>query len=550
MKNNLIEQKKSIFLIIFYFFGLIVGFIIFKDYGIHIEEKYHRLNGHYWLNYISKIFNLSELQSITEYKISKIYDYTLSQVSYYNKWGVIFDVPVAFLEILLNLEKINEIYYFKHLLSYVVFLTGSFFFFKILELRYKNFYLSFLGLILYLTTPRIFGDSFLYKDTLFLSIFTITLFFFLKSIINLNYTNLILFSLFSALSFNLKIFTILIPIIFSIILIIQNFFNKKNLFFLNKFLFYLLFFLTFTFIFWPYLWESPIKNFVELFASARKDLIDVRILYFNEYIQNTLLPSSYLINWLFISSPIFQNLLFILGFVSCGSRIVRRLISIENKMDFHDLWRGEKEKVDFIFFFIFISFLLFFLVLNAPFYNGWRLVYFFNFFVIFFAVNFLFYLKLIFKKRKLYKIFSISIFLILISYNSFNLISYHPFQSIYFNNFLTKNIINGFEGDYYGISTKHFFNKILEIDKRKKIKIAVASHTPLQRGLEAFPVNIQKRFEIVGQEYVIADYIYKNNISEVNINLNKKYEIPKNFSKIYEFNIKKLLIYEIYKLKS
>ena len=550
MKNNLIEQKKSIFLIIFYFFGLILGFIIFKDYGIHIEEKYHRLNGHYWLNYISKVFNLSELQSITEYKISKIYDYTLSQVSYYNKWGVIFDVPVAFLEILLNLEKINEIYYFKHLLSYVVFLTGSFFFFKILELRYKNFYLSFLGLILYLTTPRIFGDSFLYKDTLFLSIFTITLFFFLKSIINLNYTNLILFSLFSALSFNLKIFTILIPIIFSIILIIQNFFNKKNLFFLNKFLFYLLFFLTFTFIFWPYLWESPIKNFLDLFASARKDLIDVRILYFNEYIQNTLLPSSYLINWLFISSPIFQNLLFILGFVSCSLRIVRRFISIENKMDFHDLWRGEKEKVDFIFFFIFISFLLFFLVLNAPFYNGWRLVYFFNFFVIFFAVNFLFYLQLIFKKRKLYKIFSISVFLILIFYNSFNLISYHPFQSIYFNNFLSKNIINGFEGDYYGISTKHFFNKILEIDKREKIKIAVASHTPLQRGLEAFPVNIQKKFEIVGQEYAKADYIYKNNISEVNISLNKKYEIPKNFSKIYEFNIKKLLIYEVYKLKS
>ena len=550
MKNNLIKQKKSIFLTIFYFFALILGFIIFKDYGIHIEEKYHRLNGHYWLNYISKIFNLSELQSITEYKISKIYDYTLSQVSYYNKWGVIFDVPVAFLEILLNLEKINEIYYFKHLLSYVVFLTGSFFFFKILELRYKNFYLSFLGLILYLTTPRIFGDSFLYKDTLFLSIFTITLFFFLKSIINLNYTNLILFSLFSALSFNLKIFTILIPIIFSIILIIQNFFNKKNLFFLNKFLFYLLFFLTFTFIFWPYLWESPIKNFVELFTSVRKDLIDVRILYFNEYIQNTLLPSSYLINWLFISSPIFQNLLFILGFVTCGLRIVRRFISIENKMDFHDLWRGEKEKVDFIFFFIFISFLLFFLVLNAPFYNGWRLVYFFNFFVIFFAVNFLFYLQLIFKKRKLYKVFSISVFLILISYNSFNLISYHPFQSIYFNNFLNKNIINGFEGDYYGISTKHFFNKILEIDKREKIKIAVASHTPLQRGLEAFPVNIQKRFKIVGQEYVKADYIYKNNISEVNIALNKKYEIPKNFSKIYEFNIKKLIIYEVYKLKS
>jgi len=89
----------------------------------------------------------------------------------------------------------------------------------------------------------------------------------------------------------------------------------------------------------------------------------------------------------------------------------------------------------------------------------------------------------------------------------------------------------------------------LEIDKREKIKIAVACHTPLQRGLEAFPVNIQDRFQIIGQDYANADYVYKNNISEVNIKLNNKYEIPKNFSKIYEFNIKKLLIYQIYKAK-
>ena len=130
-----------------------------------------------------------------------------------------------------------------------------------------------------------------------------------------------------------------------------------------------------------------------------------------------------------------------------------------------------------------------------------------------------------------------------------SLISYHPFQSLYFNNFFNKKIINGFEGDYYGLSSKHFFKKILEIDKREKIKIAVACHTPLQRGLEAFPLNIQERFLIIGQDYANADYVYKNNISEVNIKLNNKYEIPKNFSKIYELNIKKLLVYEIYKVK-
>ena len=137
--------------------------------------------------------------------------------------------------------------------------------------------------------------------------------------------------------------------------------------------------------------------------------------------------------------------------------------------------------------------------------------------------------------------------IIFILNNLNSLISYHPFQSIYFNNFLNKETINGYEGDYYGLSSKHFFEKILEIDKRDKIKIAVASHTPLQRGLEAFSTDMQERFSIIGQDYRNADYIYKNNISEVNIKLNNKYEIPKNFSKIYDFKIKKLLVYEIFK---
>ena len=131
--------------------------------------------------------------------------------------------------------------------------------------------------------------------------------------------------------------------------------------------------------------------------------------------------------------------------------------------------------------------------------------------------------------------------------NIYNLYSYHPFQSIYFNNFINEKTINGFEGDYYGLSGKRFFNEIIKIDEKKNIKIAVASHTPLQRSLEALPFKIQKRFSIIGQDYLNADYIYKNNISEVNIKLNKKYQIPKNFSKISDFKIKKLLVYEIFK---
>ena len=55
----------------------------FKGHGVHIEEKFHRLNGLYWLNYVSKVFNLESLSIITENKISQIYDYTLNKAGSY-----------------------------------------------------------------------------------------------------------------------------------------------------------------------------------------------------------------------------------------------------------------------------------------------------------------------------------------------------------------------------------------------------------------------------------------------------------------------------------
>ena len=71
MKYNLFYNKNSFFLFFVYFLAIIIGLLIFKDYGIHIEEKYHRLNGHYWLNYICKIFNFTELQFLNDKIIPK-----------------------------------------------------------------------------------------------------------------------------------------------------------------------------------------------------------------------------------------------------------------------------------------------------------------------------------------------------------------------------------------------------------------------------------------------------------------------------------------------
>ncbi len=547
MKLDFYKQKNSILLIIFYFTALILAFINLQDFGIHIEEKFHRLNGHYWLNYIANFFGFVDLQKITEIKINEIGDYSLSSVSEYNKYGVALDLPMAFIEILFNLQNISYIYNLKHLLSFIIFLISSLFFYKILNRRFDNFYINFFGLFLYVSSPRILGDSFLYKDVLFLSLITISLFFLLESINKITLKNLLYFALFNALAISLKIVAIFLPIFFLLILIIKNFYI--NIFYKNykKLIVYFLSLLFFIFIFWPYLWEDPFQKFVELFLSLKTDLIYVKILYFGEYIPNAFLPSTYIINWIFISSPIFQIIFFSLGYIFYTSRFFGRFLRVKNESIYNDLWRSKKEEKDFILFLLLTSFFFIFIFSNVRLYNGWRLLYFLNIFILYFGIYFLQLSFTYFRKNLLVKnCFKLMIFLS-IFYNSYALFSYHPFQSLYFSSFLSEKLKNAFEGDYYGISAKHFFKKISKIDERDAIKIAVASHTPLHRGLEGISHNQKKRFEIVGQEYHSADYIYKNNISEVNSMLNKKYEVPENFSKIYELKINKVKIYEIYK---
>ena len=547
MFNN--SNLSKIVLISFYSLSVLIALLTYSDYGIHIEEKFHRMNGLYWLNYISNVFGFSEIESITNLKMKEVSDFSLSSVSYFNKYGIVFDVPMACIEVLFNINEIENIYYLKHLFSFYIFLLSSLFFFKILQTRFNNFFLSFLGLFLYVSSPRILGDSFLYKDVLFLSFFTFTFYFLIISLRELNYKNLLIFGIFTGLSFNLRIFAAIIPIIFIVIIFIKKSFPNKSTDKIKKIIFYLFCFFISLYIFWPYLWENPIYNFIQLFTSLKDNLVNVKIFYNDSYLSNRLLPDYYILNWIRITSPFLQTTFFILGYLYCLVRFMKRFISIKEKSLQNDLWRGEKEQMDFIFLIFLTLFYFLFIFLNAPLYNGWRLVYFFNIFIVYFAINFLFNFKNFFRKKNSnYLITLIGIFLI--SYNVYSIIKIHPYQSLYFDNLISKNTKNKYEGDYHGLASKHFFIKLLDIDNREKINIAVASHTPVHRGLEAIQKNNRGKFNIVGQEYSKADYIFKNNISEVNSKLIKKYEIPNNFRKIYELKIEKILIYEMFKLKN
>ena len=542
---------KLIFLIIFsaLFFA---GIFTYQDYGISVDEKFQRLNGFYWLNYLVNFTNSEDLKTLVLIKLSSIQDFTLADIQKFNFYGVLFDLPAALLETIFNINNSSDIYNLRHLLNFFYYFVGSIFFYKILKKRFNNS-VSLFGILLFLISPRIYGESFYNsKDIIFLSFLCIAIFYCFEFLENKKTRNLILFSFFSAACIQTRIIGIFLPLSFFVFYFFSLVSNNKEIYFAPKYILYILLTLFFLFISWPYLWENPIKNFLYIFTNLSSITPDIKIFFNGKYVDVNYMPFNYLPTWIVISSPVINSFLFLIGSYFMFVRLFKRFISFEKlKLNKFDLWRSKKELQDLFILINFYTIIIIFISFNITLVNSWRYAFFLNIFKIYiatFALNYLF-IKLKNKKLNL-SLKSFVVFFLLI--NLYKIYYFHPFQGLYFNSFLTSKYKNSFEIDHSAVSGRDaliWIIKNADIRKDDKINIAVASWSPLYRNVEALEEKNKKLINIVGQNYSDADFIYTNNISEVDKTKDKKYDIPNKFNQVYKLLLDNIIVYEVYKRK-
>ena len=206
-------SRNNLIIILTFSIYFLVGIFIYKDFGIGIEEHFQRQNGFYWLKEILSFTNFENLKELTNQKYQNILlnNPDLPKVSFLNFYGILFDLPVAFIEIIFNLENSKIYFEIRHVLNFIVFFTSSIFFYKILFERF-SFTLTFFGLLIYIFTPRIFGDSFHNnKDVFFLSLFSIALYYCFQVLKKDSYKNIIIFCIFAAFATSSRIIGIFFP---------------------------------------------------------------------------------------------------------------------------------------------------------------------------------------------------------------------------------------------------------------------------------------------------------------------------------------------------
>jgi hypothetical protein len=544
-KNQYSNVAAACFFIIFFCFGTFT----IKDYGISIDEEFQRSSGFYWLNYLLNFTPFTDLNAQVAEKYIITSDFFRPDIiSFY---GIIFDVPLAFLEVILNIEETKNYFHLRHYFNFLIFFVSAIYFYKLINDRFSNAHINLIGTLFYVLSPRIYGSSFYNnKDILFLSLLTITFYYAFKCLSKFSYKNLIIFSLLSAFCTSTRIIGIFIPISFTIIFFFLVFTNWKRIDYVIKIIFYLLLYCVFLIMHWPYLWESPISNFTLFLSSTSDYLIKIKLFFSGDYISSNNLPYSYIPIWIGITTPFIHLFFFILGFIFFFLRLFKRFLKIDNSKVYNNLWRGLKEKKDFYIFLYFFPIIVYLISFNVTLYNGWRHIYFLNIFLVYFATYGYYILisNTIFKRKKIFiKLFTYTFLIFVI----FKMFIYHPYQNIYFNSFIFNNYKNKFDVDYQGLSGLNFLNLILSLEKNNnKINLGVASFYALERSMSLLNEEDKKRFNFVGQEYKRADYIYTNNISEVDKNNNDKYNIPTNFEQIHQLVVDGVIIYRVYKNNS
>ena len=541
-----IKNINKIILYSFFLIYLMIGFITLEDYGVNIEEHTQIYSGFYWLNYIFNFFEIEFLKSDLSLTLNKISgDLNLPNPSKYT-YGPVFDVPTAFLDLLLGNKDNYSQYLLRHTLVFIIFYSSAIVFFKILLKRFNNFFIAFFGTLLFIFSPRIYGDSFHNnKDIIFLSLIVFSIYFAFKIFDKKKVKYLFLFSFFAALATSTRIIGLFLPISIILFLYLQtlNSALSKN----HKFNFLIIIFFSISLIIhWPYLWEDPVSNFFKFLLNSKNWIYSYYILFNSKYFLTTNLPDSFIFTWIGISTPIFNMILFLCGFFYMTRRLFNRFIHIEKDKIYNcDFWRSKNEMRDNFVIFNIISILSILIFLNVSLVSGWRHLYFLNIFLIYVAVYFL---QLILIKSKNHKKIFFVTCLILFTPNIYKIILFHPYQSLYLNELITLKNKNNYLIDRDGLTRLDSVKKILSMsNKEKNINIANASFVPYYRIKNTLDETVQSRLSFIGGNYKKADYIYNNFVYEIDPKFNDKYQIPTNFKKIYELKINGIKLYEIWK---
>ncbi len=491
------HQKTATY--IFFLALVLIGVLLYKDFGIPSDAIWSREMGLVNLKYIAETFNINAITSRLPSALPNLETYPDGD------HGPVFELLAICLEWILELQSDRDIYQYRNLLTYFFGCVGAYAVFAMAKRRFNSWTTGLFGALILICTPRVFWESFYNsKDIVFMSMFAIAMNTLIVTIASNALRHHVIHAIVSALAFDVRVAGIIIPI-FSIGFALINIYTAKSdcRKILTNLLCYLSIFLIVSIAFWPWLWINPIDHILNGFeSSANFQRLIIWILYRGYYYPTTDLPWHYLPWNIIISIPLIFIILITAGFWAPIARILnldqRRSVTFQFKQDC-------------IFYLICVVPVLAAIFIQPTLYNGWRHFYFIYPACIMICLHGYFFIRRYFFNYKLIIcLFELSVALSITSI-VIGVWKNHPFSNNYFNVFAGPNWAHRYSIDYWGISTYQAIKYIVENDPRPEITIKPLQCINADAALVLIPSKDASRVRFIYDD-TIADYMLLNYI--------------------------------------
>jgi hypothetical protein len=472
---------------------ILVGLLVYKDYGISWDEPIQRKYGEDVFNYVTG----------TNDKLLKNKD------RYY---GPTFELALVIGERALGLETFKEIYHYRHLVSYGFFVLGAYFLYLLASKILGDWKWGLLTSLFFVLSPRIFAHAFYNsKDIPFMCALIIAVYFMVRFAEDMSRKNALLLGITMALATTIRlmgIFSVPLLAIFSISKYKQNKeTNYKEL--LKKPALVFGTYTLFIFLMWPTLWKSPLGNLKNAFEQMSQYPQSTSMYYYGTKVKSTEVPWHYTLGWLGATTPFVYVVLFTLGIAYFVIRFKK------------NPWANTHIFAVLGWFFIPPATVI---ALNSNLYDSWRQMFFiYPAFLIIALYGLKYFIS---SSPKWLGYLAGGLVVASLVLTSFRMVVGHPHQNVYFG-LLAGNpntIEERFELDYWGLSYKQAYDLIDKMDSRENI-VVLPENYPGETN--AFMSNNPGKFETTKHlhlaDYYITNYrgsidkTFRNQLSEENI---------------------------------
>jgi len=443
---------------IFFAVYLIIGLLIFRDYGMSWDEELNRTATA--LPEYNYVFHGDE-QKLVE-----------SSEKYH---GPSFELLLFFAERVFNLTDTRPIYFLRHFITFFFFWLSSVCFFLLTRKIFKRDGIAILCLLMYVLSPRIFGESFYNsKDLGFLSFFTISLYTLYRFHSEKKFITGFFHAMVTGFMIDIRITGILIPLmtffVFAGDMILEESQRKSRQ--LLIVLFYIIFQFAFIILFWPVLWIDPLFHLKGAFAQMSSFPWNGVMLFMGELIRPQNMPWYYLPVWMIISIPALYILLFLCGSIFLSGRLIKSdLPAGQAGLNYY-----RTHSFIFISFILVLAPLLAVIVFGSVVYDGWRHLYFiYAPFVLIAGYGASVLYERFSESGRIKKLLSV-VFSLQFLYLAVLMVGDHPHQHVYFNlpsRMIFKPVTMNFDADYWGLSYRNGLEEILKNDTAQLIHVRV-----------------------------------------------------------------------------